>query len=71
MSIFEIYNSGVLDKFIELGIVKQSIVDYCRITREYYKHRQSGMNYTQAVIATSETMCVAEITVRRAVATVI
>lgn len=69
--IYTLWKSGELDKFIKLDVLRPRIVRYCEIYDEYVKWRAIGYNYNQAAEMTAEKMCVADITVKKAIAYVI
>jgi hypothetical protein len=70
-SIYDAWKAGDLDRAIELGVVRDSVVFYCKIYEEYKIHRDAGLTYSEAVIITSESMFCSEATIKRAIAIVI
>jgi len=70
-SIYEAWKAGELDRAIELGVVRESVVLYCKIFEVYKSHREAGLNYSEAVIITSESMFCSEAKTKRAIAFVI
>lgn len=70
-SIYYLWKIGALDDAIKLGILKSKVVPYCKIYDVYIQQREIGLNYTQAVANTAETLGVAEITVKKAITQVI
>jgi hypothetical protein len=71
ISIYQLWESGELDKYIELEIIKGSVIHYCRIVKVYQGFRKQGLSYTDAVNETALKFGASEPTVRRAVASVI
>jgi hypothetical protein len=70
-SIYQSWLNGELNKAIELGVIKHSIILYCAIYQDFKSERDKGKTYLQAVEITSERLCVSRATVKRAVAVVL
>ena len=71
LSIYEIWKSGALSEYIELGIVKGSVIEQLRLVKVYMKERESGCGYNEAVRVTCEKAGASESSVKRAVARLI
>ena len=71
ISIYQLWKAGGLDLPIKLGVVRLSVIEYCRIYDVYIGHRQAGKSYTQAVELTSETLFLTEGKVKYAIAAVL
>lgn len=70
-SIYDTWKKGELDKAFALKVVKSSIPIYLELYEAYKILRAEGYNYTEAVRMVAEIKGAAEITVKRAIATVI
>lgn len=71
MSVYELWKYGVLDAFINMGIIRTTVITYCNIYDNYIAHRQAGKSFTDAVRITSEEMSTSPETVKRAIAEVV
>lgn len=69
--IYNLYKSGELTKLHKLGVLKPSILLYCKLYEKYLQHRSSGKNYLEACEATADEMNTSADTVRRAVGSVV
>lgn len=67
-SVYECWKQGELDEYIDMGIIKTVVPEYCKIYEVYLQERKKGLTYTKAVQSTAEITSKTEITVRRAVA---
>lgn len=70
ITIYSLWKSGSLDLMIKLGIVRTSVIEYCKIYDEYVQLRAKGHNYTEAVELTAEKLNATDHTVKRAIAQV-
>lgn len=71
LSTYDLWKTGQLDFVIERGIVRHSVVEYCKIYDVYIQLRQGGYNYTNAVEITAERLCLTDSKVKFAIAQVI
>jgi hypothetical protein len=69
-SVFQEYKAGRLDRYIAMGIIRSSVIEYCRLFEHYQELRDRGMNYTGAVEQTAEDLFTTVSTVKRAIANV-
>jgi hypothetical protein len=70
-TVLELWRSGDLNPLIEIGIIKTSVIAYCKIAEVYMNERRAGNSYTEAIQITCEKANASEATVKRAIAIVI
>lgn len=70
-SIYEAWKAGHLEWAINQGIIRTSVITYCKLYDTYKRHRDAGLNYLQAVEKAADEMSTSTDTVRRAIAEVI
>lgn len=71
VSVYEAFRTGQLDWHISQGIIRTSVIHYCRLYERYKQLREEGMNYTEAAEATADQLSTSPETVRRAIAAVV
>lgn len=70
-SIYQLWKDGALDQFEQLGILRPTIIPYCKMYEEYARHRAAGLNFMAACEITAEQLSTSPETVRRAIGQVI
>lgn len=67
-SVFSRWKAGELDWHIEQGIIRTSVITYCKVFDRYTSYREAGLTYLQGIARTSEDMNTSPETVKRAIA---
>lgn len=70
MTIYQHYVNGDFALAIELGIVRNSIIEYFKIYEVFKKHKGNGKTYLDAISLTADDLNLTDSKVRVAVASV-